>query len=274
MSINQDIKTLGKDLTDEARNAGQASVEQTKNTVSAVKTPVYAVIGASDHAAKVARELVTDLRSRAETFPADLKTRAENLPGEVRGAADEARLRATAQASAVRPEALRETVIGVLTEAVSTARKAVRRYEKRGQMVVADLRRTPGFTKVLKSAEGAVDLVEDALEGLIRDAQGELKDVRKSAGNTASKAKATVRKASTRKTPVRKSTPAKSNTAKATAAKVTATRATATKARATKARATKATATKATATKATATKATAAKRSPAKKSTSKASSNK
>ncbi len=230
MSINQDIKTLGKDLTDEARAAGDATVEQTVNAVSAIKTPLYAVIGASDHAAKVARELVTDLRGKAETLPGDLRNRAENLPGDVRGAAGEARERATTQAAAVRPEAIREVFIGAVTEAVSTARKAVRRYEKRGQMVVADIRRTPGFTKVLKTAESAVDRVEDALEDLIHDAQGELKVARRTAGSTASKAKATVRKASTRRTPARKATPAKSDTAKATAAKVTAKKAGATKA--------------------------------------------
>lgn len=244
MTINQDVKTLGQDLTDQAKGAGDAAVEQTKTAIATVKTPLYAVIGASDHAAKVARELVTDLRTRAESLPVDLKNRTENLPGEVRGAAEGARERATAQAATVRPEAIRETVRGVLTEAVETARKAVRRYEKRGQMVVADIRRAPGFTKVLKSAEGAVDRVEDALEALISDAQGELKGVRKSASSTATKAKVTVRKASTRRTAAPKATATKASTRKATPRK------------------------------ATATKATTAKRTPAKKSAAKASTSK
>ncbi len=196
MSINRDIKTLGKDLTNESKGAGTGAVGQTKSILASARTPLYAVIGASDHAAK--------------------------------------------RAVAVRPRAIREAVRDVVTEAVSTARKTVRRYEKRGHMVVADLRRAPGFTRVLNGAENAVDRIEDTLEDLISDAQGELQDVRAGAGTTASRAKATVRRAGTRRSAARKpagtkASPAasratKSNSAKgAPARKATTTKATPTK---------------------------------------------
>jgi len=228
MSINQDIKTLGKDLTNEAKGAGDAAVDQAKTAIATAKTPFYAVIGASDHAAK--------------------------------------------RAAAIRPDSVREAVREVVTEAVATAAKALRRYEKRGQMVVADLRRAPGFTRILKGAESAVDRVEDALEGLISDAQGELKGVRQTAGSTASKAKATVRKASTRRTAARKpggsgATAGKSGASTTTAAKATAKRAPANNATSRKASTRKASTRKASTRKASTSKATTSKATSRKAST-------
>lgn len=230
MSINPDLQALGKDaqslakdLAGETQAAGDAALDRTKTAIGAATTPFYTVIGASDHAAKLARALVTDLRTRTETLPADLKNRAHELPSDVLGATGQARNRATAQAAAVRPEVLLDAVRAAVTDAVEAARKALARYEKRGQMVVADLRRAPAFTRVLKRAESAVDQVEDALEELIKDAQGELRGARKSAGSTATKAKATARKAGSRRTgttsAANKSAPSERTTKTATGAK-------------------------------------------------------
>lgn len=215
--VAKDLTSAGKDLTKDVKAAGDTAIQT-------AKTPFYAVIGASDHAAKFARARVADLRTRVEHAPADLRARAENLPGDVRTAAEQARDRANAQAGYVRPDAVRDTVKSAVTEVVDTALKTVRRYEKRGQMVVADLRRSPGFTRVLKTAENAVDSVEDKLEDLISDAQGELTDARKVTRSSAGQAKATVRQASTKKT-----APAKARKAPA-AKKATSTKATTTKA--------------------------------------------
>lgn len=215
--VAKDLTSAGKDLTKDAKAAGDTALQT-------AKTPFYAVIGASDHAAKFALARVADLRTRVEHAPADLRTRAENLPGDVRTAAEQARDRANAQVGYVRPDAVRDTVKSAVGEVVDTAIKTVRRYEKRGQMVVADLRRSPGFTRVLKTAENAVDSVEDKLEDLISDAQGELTDARKATRSSAGQAKATVRKASTKR-----AAPAKARKAPA-AKKATSTKATATKA--------------------------------------------
>jgi heparin binding hemagglutinin HbhA len=128
------------------------------------KTQLLATIGAGDLAVERAKTVVGQLRSRAETLPGEAQVQADLAVKEARTRAGEAvdRGRTAAQqlAAAVRPETVFGTVTGLVEQARAQATQTVDSLAARGAGVVEELRRQPGFRRVARRAENAVDVVE------------------------------------------------------------------------------------------------------------------
>jgi heparin binding hemagglutinin HbhA len=148
-----------------------------ETAVSAYKTLNLAVIGAGDLAVERARTAVAQFRSKATSSIVA-------LPGEAHVQADlavkEARTRATEAAgtartaaqqftTVVRPDVLRDTVTGLVETARTQAISTVEHLAAHGAEVVEELRRQPGFRRIVRQAEHAVDAVEDTLEDVLEE---------------------------------------------------------------------------------------------------------
>jgi heparin binding hemagglutinin HbhA len=133
-----------------------------ETAVSAYKTLNLAVIGAGDLAVERAKTVVAQLRSQAVALPGEAQVQADL-------AVKDARTTAHQFAVAVRPEALRSTVVGLVETARTQALSTIEKLAEHGAEVVEDLRRQPAFRKVVRRAERAVDAVEDTLEDVLEE---------------------------------------------------------------------------------------------------------
>jgi heparin binding hemagglutinin HbhA len=165
MTRTETVKHIGETLVDRA------------------KTPILAAVGAGDLAMERALTAVGRVRSRAESLPGDAQVQADLAVKEARTRADEARNRATeavgrtrtaAQqiAAVARPETVRSTVQGLVGTARTQAVSTVEALANRGEKVVDELRRQPGFKRVVRRTEHAVDTVEARVEGGVRKSAG------------------------------------------------------------------------------------------------------
>ena len=130
--------------TQTAKQYGELAVAQGRSLAEQARTPILAAVGAGDLAVREARARATD-------------------------AVDIARSTAQQLAGAVRPDALRGTVAELVETARTQATSTLDSLAERGAGVVAELRRQPGFRRVVRRAEDAVDSVEDALEDLLEE---------------------------------------------------------------------------------------------------------
>src|SRR3954463_1662581 len=151
--------------------ATQTVKQYGETAVKLTKTQLLATIGAGDLAVQRAKTVVDQLRNRAEALPGEAKVQADLGVKEARTRATEAAGQARAAAhqfrASVRPEAVRTTVVGVVGTARTQALATVEALAERGAHVVEELRQQPGFRKVVRRAESAVDAVEGTVEGAI-----------------------------------------------------------------------------------------------------------
>ena len=142
-----------------------------ETAVSTYKTLNLAVIGAGDLAVERAKTVVAQFRSKAEALPGEAQVQADLAVKEARtratDAAGTARITAQQFATAVRPEVLRSTVESLLETARTQAVATVEKLAEHGAEVVEELRHQPGFRRVVRRTERAVDTVEGTLEGVI-----------------------------------------------------------------------------------------------------------
>jgi heparin binding hemagglutinin HbhA len=130
--------------------------------VTHAKPAVLAVIGAGDLAVERARTVLGQFRSKAVALPGEAQVQADLAVKEARTAAHQLVV-------AVRPEALKDTVVGLVGTARTQAAATVETLAERGAEVVEDLRRQPAFRRVVRRAERAVDAVEDTLEDVLEE---------------------------------------------------------------------------------------------------------
>jgi heparin binding hemagglutinin HbhA len=104
------------------------------------KTQLLATVGAGDLAVERATTAVSRARTAAQQF-----------------------------ATSVRHESVRSTVISLVDTARTQATSTVESLAERGEGVVDELRSQPGFRRIVRRAESAVDAVEDKLEDVIED---------------------------------------------------------------------------------------------------------
>jgi heparin binding hemagglutinin HbhA len=192
MTRTETVKHIGETLVDRA------------------KTPILAAVGAGDLAMERALTAVGRVRSRAESLPGDAQVQADLAVKEARTRADEARTRATeavgrtrtaAQqvAAVAHPETVRSTVQGLVGTARTQAASTVEALASRGEKVVDELRRQPGFKRVVRRTENAVDTVQsrvdDGLKGSAGTVSGAADEVTSLAQKTAGRANRTAERA-------------------------------------------------------------------------------
>ena len=161
--------------TQTVKQYGEFAVAQGRSIAEQAKTPILAVVGAGDLAVERARTVVAQFRSKATSsimaLPGEAQVQADLAVKEARTRATEAAgtARTTAQqfATAVRPEAVRSTVESFFETARTQAVATVEKLAEHGAEVVEELRQQPGFRRVVRRAERAVDTVEDALEDVL-----------------------------------------------------------------------------------------------------------
>ncbi|HVX46509.1 MAG TPA: hypothetical protein VHC49_21625 [Mycobacteriales bacterium] len=151
-----------------------------KAAETAVKTPFYACIGLGDLAL-----------SRATSIPGEARAIAKSLP-------DEARSRVKNLQQVLSPTAVR-TVADIYAD---QAGHALTHFAKRGEQVVARVRRAPEARAAEAKVESAFDRVDDVTD-----------EVTEQIAETEAKATTAARK-SARSATARKSAPAKSSPAK------------------------------------------------------------
>lgn len=181
MSTTETIKTYSETAVNQGRQAASSVAEQGR-------TGLLVAIGAGDVVLDRARTVVTTFRSRAEALPGELQVQADL-------ASKEARTRAEQAAAAVRPEALTETVSGLVETARRQALSTIEELAERGEKVVGDLRRQPAFRRVVRRAEEAVDSVEDALEDVLEETSEAVAEASDTVTSVAQKTKARAEKA-------------------------------------------------------------------------------
>jgi heparin binding hemagglutinin HbhA len=166
MTPTQTIKQYRETVVASGRSVAERLAET-------YKTSVLATVGASDLAVERTRTAVKEFRSRAVALPGEAQVQADLAAKEARTRATEAvdRARTSAQELAVslRPETVASTVAGLVVTAGSRATSRLEELAERGEHVVDELRRQPGFRRLVGRAEGAVDAVEDRLEGALED---------------------------------------------------------------------------------------------------------
>ena len=214
------IKSYGEAAVIEGRKVADTLVETGK-------TGVLAAIGATDVVVDHARSVVGSLRSKAEALPGEAQVQADLAAKEVRTRAEAARSKAGNAGG----------LVGTVREQAASTLSGL---AARGEEVVEDLRRQPGFRSVVGRAERAVDTVEDALEDVldttdevVAKASDEVTSVAQKSASKASKAANEVTSAA-QKTKARtskavdeaKETPTKKAPAKRAAAKRTPAKAT------------------------------------------------
>jgi heparin binding hemagglutinin HbhA len=134
------------------------------------RTPLLVAVGAGDLAVEQARTVLASLRSRAEALPGEAQVQVDLATREARTRAEQAADRARGLVTVVRPEAVVNTVTGLVEQARTQAAGTVEALAERGADVLQELRRQPGFRRFAARAEAAVDVVEGAVEEVIEDA--------------------------------------------------------------------------------------------------------
>jgi heparin binding hemagglutinin HbhA len=166
MTATQTIKQYGETVVASSRSVAERLAET-------YKTSVLATVGASDLAVERTRTAVKEFRSRAVALPGEAQVQADLAAKEARTRATEAvgRARTSAQELAVslRPETVASTVAGLVLTAGTRATSRLEELAERGEHVVDELRRQPGFRRLIRGAEGAVDAIEDRLEDALED---------------------------------------------------------------------------------------------------------
>jgi len=198
MTPTQTVKQYGETVVASGRSAAERLAET-------YKTSLLAAVGVSDLAVERTRTAVKDLRSRAVALPGEAQVQADLAGKQARTRATEAvdRARTNAQELAVslRPEAVLSTVAGLLDSARTRANARVEELAERGEHVVEDLRRQPGFRRLVRRTERAVDAVEDRLEDVLDETEktvsGTADEVTSLAQKAASKTAKAVDKAET-----------------------------------------------------------------------------
>jgi heparin binding hemagglutinin HbhA len=166
MTPTQTVKQYGETVVASGRSAAERLAES-------YKTSFLAAVGASDLAVERTRTAVKDLRSRAVALPGEAQVQADLATKEARTRATEAvgKARTSAQEFAVslRPETVLSTVVGLVETARTRTTSRLEELAERGEHVVEELRRQPGFRRIVRRAESAVDAVEDRLEDVLED---------------------------------------------------------------------------------------------------------
>jgi heparin binding hemagglutinin HbhA len=134
------------------------------------RTPLLVAVGAGDLAVEQARTVLATLRSRAEAIPGEAQVQVDLATREARTRAEQAADRARGLVTVVRPEAVVNTVAGLVEQARTQAAGTVEALAERGADVLQELRRQPGFRRFAVKAEQVVDTVEDAVEEVIEEA--------------------------------------------------------------------------------------------------------
>jgi heparin binding hemagglutinin HbhA len=191
--------TLGLSPTEPGKPSGETVVTTGRTVaeqlVERSRTPLLAVVGAGDLAVKATKDVVDTLRSRAEALPGEAQVQADLAAKEARTRATEAAQTARTRVHEVRVATRPDVVLGTVSTLVDVARTQVEALAERGAGVVEELRRQPGFRKVVRRAEEAVDTVEDALEDILEETAETVAEASDEVTSVAQKAAAKTAKA-------------------------------------------------------------------------------